>query len=187
MTKIPYGQFRFEPVAEIGRGGLGRVDRIRITVSNCRHPVGREWARKRMNEAWTRTHLARFEREIAAVESMRHESIVTCEGQNIPGGERFYIMPIYPDTLRHRLARVGAFPWNSVTAFGACLAEALGYAHGMGFIHRDLKPENVLLTGPGFPVIADWGLGYFIHRESQVLQSLTRGGMGTSYYCSAEQ
>jgi hypothetical protein len=36
-------------------------------------------------------------------------------------------------------------------------------------------------------VIADWGLGYFVHRESKVLKHLTRGGMGTEYYCSLEQ
>jgi serine/threonine protein kinase len=45
----------------------------------------------------------------------------------------------------------------------------------------------VLFNGGGPLVIADWGLGYFVHRESQVLQQLTVGGMGTEYYCSPEQ
>ena len=36
-------------------------------------------------------------------------------------------------------------------------------------------------------MIADWGLGYFVHVNSQVLRHLTRGGMGTEYYCSIEQ
>jgi hypothetical protein len=35
--------------------------------------------------------------------------------------------------------------------------------------------------------IADWGLGQFIHQHSKVLDLKTQGGMGTPYYCPAEQ
>jgi serine/threonine protein kinase len=45
----------------------------------------------------------------------------------------------------------------------------------------------VLLDGNKRSVIADWGLGYFVHKESVVLEHLTRGGLGTAYYCCLEQ
>jgi len=39
-TPLPYGRFHFDYIAEIGRGGLGMVHRIRVTASNApRLPV----------------------------------------------------------------------------------------------------------------------------------------------------
>src|SRR4051812_37485230 len=94
------GQFRFEypQTAPIGEGGLGRVDRIRITYSNAAgKPTGSEWAIKRLNTKWAHhpTMQQRFEREIAAVKKMSHPSVVTFEGENLAGCERFYVMPLF--------------------------------------------------------------------------------------------
>lgn len=190
---LPVGQFRFAYVGfgPIGVGGLGSVYRVRIIQSNAyQMPTGTEWAVKRLNNKWNKhpAMRARFEREIAAVRRMAHSNIVTCHGENLPGGERFYVMPLFTSSVRRCIAGGGLRgDWCSVAEQGATLAKALQYAHDLGFIHRDLKPDNILFN-PGQPlVIADWGLGYFVHKESQVLQQLTRGGMGTEYYCSLEQ
>lgn len=189
---LPLGRFYFNPVCELGRGGLGVVDKIRITDTNAnKKPVGSEWARKRLNERWAAnpTTQARFEREIVALRTMHHKNIVTFEGEDLrDGSPRFYVMPVYSDSVRKHIAR-GGFrnDWRSVAAQGATLADALHYAHGLGFIHRDLKPDNLLFNDGGPIVVSDWGLGYFVHKESKVLQSLTNGGMGTEYYCSVEQ
>lgn len=191
-NSLPPGQFLFVYTGDnLGVGGLGRVDKIRITVSNASElSVGSEWACKRLNEKWSQhpTMRERFEREIAALARMSHPNIVTCKGQNLPGGERYYLMPLYSSNLR-RFVAGGKHrgDWRFMARLGASLADALQYAHDMGFIHRDLKPDNVLFNDGGALVIADWGLGYFVHKESKVLQQLTRGGMGTEYYCSLEQ
>ncbi len=96
-------------------------------------------------------------------------------------------MPLYPRSLRHLLMKTQqGFGWSNVAGFGIAIARAMEYAHSNGFKHRDLKPENILLDDGNNPVIADWGLGYFIHKESKVLQ-LTKAGMGTEYYCCREQ
>lgn len=192
-TPLPLGQFRFAYVqtTPIGEGGLGRVDRIRITSSNALgKPVGSEWAVKRLNAKWASHPMMqqRFEREIAALKRMSHPNIITFEGENIPGGERFYVMRVFAHTLRKHIAG-GALrgQWREIALHGANLADAMQYAHDQGFIHRDFKPDNVLFDAGCPLVIADWGLGYFVHKESQVLQHLTISGMGTAYYCSAEQ
>jgi len=188
---LPFNQFRIEHVRELGAGGLGRVDEVKVVLSNAvGKPIGSLWARKRLNEKWNAqpTIRQRFEREIAALQTMSHENIITFEGENLAGEERFYLMPVYGNSLRRYIAggsKTG--DWRFAASRGAVLASALAYAHSLGFIHRDIKPDNILFNPAGPLTISDWGLGYFVHRESKVLAQLTRGGMGTEYYCSLEQ
>ena len=192
-TRLPPGEFRFIQVGAgpIGVGGLGCVYRIRVTDSNARGiAVGSDGAMKRLNRKWNQhpEMRERFEREILTLQRMDHPNIVTCTGENLPGGERFYVMPLFANSVRAHIAANGfRGDWRAIARCGATLADALHYALGLGFIHRDFKPDNILFNDGGPLVIADWGLGYFVHRDSQVLQSLTRGGMGTEYYCSIEQ
>lgn len=192
LGNLPPGQCTFKVIRHIGAGGLGTVDEIEIVQSNSNLPVGSHWARKRLNEKF-KAHpdaRARFEREIKTIRSMAHPCIVSFHGENLfLATERFYIMPLYQSTLRHLIAaNPQGFDWRAVANYGAGIADALDYAHQQGAIHRDIKPENILLDAQNNPVIADWGLGYFVHKESKVLQNLTRGGgLGTEYYCSLEQ
>ncbi len=188
----PLGQFQFSVVRELGKGGLGTVDEVVVTATNCEYPVGLRLARKRLHPTWAKnpTMTQRFEREIAALRGMNHPNILSFKGENLRGAaERFYLMPAYPRSARQYLdARESCGThWGNVADFGATVADALAYAHHAGHLHRDIKPENLLLTEKNTPIIADWGLGYFIHQYSVVLVRLTVAGMGTEYYCSAEQ
>jgi serine/threonine protein kinase/tetratricopeptide (TPR) repeat protein len=57
---------------------------------------------------------------------------------------------------RHWLAQASyarAMCW-----IGACLADALQYAHERGLVHLDLKPGNVLLAADGQPMLLDFHL-----------------------------
>lgn len=187
---LPSGQFQFKVVRELGKGGLGTVDEVEITASNCSYPLGLRLARKRLHPTWAKNPkmAERFEREITALRGMNHPHILSYKGENLHGAqERYYFMPVYPRSARQYLDARGGTAWLNVADFGATLADALAYAHQCGHTHRDLKPENILLTDKNTPIIADWGLGYFVHQYSVVLLRLTVAGMGTEYYCSGEQ
>jgi serine/threonine protein kinase len=59
-------------------------------------------------------------------------------------------------TAREFLA--GATYTRTICWIGACLAEALHYAHARGLLHLDLKPSNVLLADDGQPMLLDFHL-----------------------------
>jgi eukaryotic-like serine/threonine-protein kinase len=55
-------------------------------------------------------------------------------------------------------ALAGASYAQAVAWVGACLAEALAYAHERGLVHLDLKPSNILLAADGQPMLLDFHL-----------------------------
>jgi eukaryotic-like serine/threonine-protein kinase len=53
-----------------------------------------------------------------------------------------------------------AAPGEVVCWVGACLADALQYAHDRGLLHLDLKPSNVLIAADGTPMLLDFHLAH---------------------------
>jgi eukaryotic-like serine/threonine-protein kinase len=47
---------------------------------------------------------------------------------------------------------------EALCRLGACLADALRYAHEQGMMHLDIKPSNVLVAGDGEPLLLDFHL-----------------------------
>ncbi len=77
-----------------------------------------------------------------------HGSAAT--SRHAPAGQAF------PSAARQLIARssyVQVICW-----IGACLADALQYAHERGLLHLDLKPSNVLLAADGQPMLLDFHL-----------------------------
>jgi serine/threonine protein kinase len=188
MNRFTRSQFEVRFVRRLGAGGIGFVDEVEVVKSSGDPPVGTRFARKQLGPQWAQNPgmRERFEQEIKLLEHMSHPNIVSLAGVGASVTERCYVMPLYSQSLRDLISSAPrARAAIEVARFGVVLADALSYAHGMGFVHRDLKPENILLRNNEV-VIADWGIGRFIHKESKVLNH-TVGGLGTSYYCSAEQ
>lgn len=168
-------------VRTIGQGGLGIVSLYEATD-------GQRYAVKQMLYQWDNNHYARFKREIDIMANLFHKNIVKILNYNILEKSPWYLMPFYTDgSLRDRLldnkSKGEVYSLKGASGIIYYLSEALKYAHEKGVIHRDLKPENILFNGRE-PILADWGIGKFIHKESKVL---TYGGLGTKSYCAPEQ
>jgi serine/threonine protein kinase/Flp pilus assembly protein TadD len=116
--------------------------------------------------------------------------------QDIPVGRRsgYHLLQVLDDeevalpTLPRRgparrfLARLSY--QSALCWLGACLADAIQYAHDHDLVHLDLKPSNVLLTAEGQPMLLDFHLAQ---------PPLRMGGPppdwlgGTAAYMSPEQ
>lgn len=74
---------------------------------------------------------------------------------------------------------------QAVCWIGACVAEALHYAHERGVVHLDLKPSNILLAGNGQPMLLDFHLARNLNAAPDQLSRDWLGG--TRGYMSPEQ
>jgi serine/threonine protein kinase len=73
---------------------------------------------------------------------------------------------------------------QAICRIGACLADALHFAHEHNLVHLDLKPSNILLAADGTPMLLDFHLAQPPLRPNDSTQQ--RLG-GTPKYMSPEQ
>ncbi len=80
----------------------------------------------------------------------------------------------------------GSCPIDDAVLIAREVADALGYAHGLGVIHRDIKPENILLQG-GHALVADFGIALAVQQAGGARMTQTGLSLGTPQYMSPEQ
>jgi serine/threonine protein kinase len=145
----------------IGEGGAGKV--YRVTSSDGELLALKCLAPDRI----TRERVKRFKNEIEFGRRTVHGNIVKItdtgaiqiDGVKCP----FYVMPLYPGTLRGLMKQLG--PGDAQRYFSQLL-DGVEAAHLHKVWHRDLKPENVLWDKSGDRLlVADFGVAHFEEDE----------------------
>ena len=129
--------------------------------------------------------LARFEREVEVLKSLKHPNIVRSFGGVCEDKRQFYAMELMKGgSLEDQLQEKGRLPWEQVIDYARQMCAALDYLHKNGVIHRDLKPANFLLDDAGTIKLSDFGLASVI-----ASRRITSAGKtaGTLLYMSPEQ
>ncbi|MBI1852985.1 MAG: serine/threonine protein kinase [Planctomycetes bacterium] len=144
-----------ELLAEIGRGGMGRVFKAR------HRRLGRTVAVKFLPPEVARDpeHQARFEREARALAMLDHPNIVRVYDAG-GEGERAYVVMEFVEGPS--LSKESPMPVRRALDVAKQVCDALAYAHARGIVHRDIKPQNLLVDADGRVKVADFGIARIV-------------------------
>jgi len=177
---------RYELRREIGRGAMG-------VVWLARHrDLDKDVALKVLvpgSEEAREHQVARFRREAAAVQKLRHEGIIAVHDFGTDGDLHYLTMDVVEGgNSLHRVLKRRERPLPLRDRLDALIqvAHAVHHAHERGVVHRDLKPANVLIAPSGRPLVVDFGLAKDEEAEAAEL-TRTHDRLGTPLFMAPEQ
>jgi serine/threonine-protein kinase len=170
---IAQGKLRYEPVGELGAGGVGEVALMRD--QDIERPV----AVKRLKPSQqSPAALVRFVEEIRTVGQLEHPNIVPIHDVGVDEQGRYFFVMKYLDgeTLEAIISKLAAgdpeyhrrYTFEYRTQLFLGILRALQFAHARGIIHRDIKPSNVMIGRYGEVVVMDWGIAKRLKAKSAV-------------------
>lgn len=172
---------RYEILAEIGHGGMGRVYRA------LDHDLGEEVAIKTVLTASEggSGEEQRLLREIQICRRITHPNVVRVHDLGRFDRGLFVTMEYLDGTpLDKIIERESPLPFSRIRTLLTEAAAGLQEAHGLGIVHRDLKPGNFIVTANRLKIL-DFGIASMRGLGGR----LTQVGMvlGSPMYMSPEQ
>jgi serine/threonine-protein kinase len=130
--------------------------------------------------------VARFTREIVAMQKLKNPHIVEFYESGVDVEETYYYAMEYVDgvTLTQILRDKKKIPWKETIDFAVQMCVALKSAHDTGIVHRDLKPSNLMINKDGVVKLTDFGVAQVF---AATKLTVTGGIIGTAEYMSPEQ
>jgi len=173
------GRYRLE--AKLGSGGMSTVYLARDTT------LDRSVAVKVMHREMSEQpdQLERFRQEARAVAKLSHPNVVAVIDAGEDGGFPYIVFEyVEGETLKQRIARVGALDPQEALAYAIEIARGLTVAHARKMIHRDIKPQNILIDAEGRAKLTDFGISRQLEQDGM---TATGRVLGTTDYVAPEQ
>ena len=175
---------KFEILAELGQGAMGKVYRAHDQV------LDRPVALKTIGSSLLTSPeaLARFRREARNAAKLNHPNIVTIYEIGEVSGTHFIAMELVEGIdLGEAMTPADRYGLEQKVRMMVDVCRGLHFAHRWGIVHRDVKPANIRLTTDGTIKILDFGIARRLEAESTD-PNLTQAGMvlGTPSYLSPE-
>ena len=171
---------RYEVLAELGRGGMGIVYKVR-DIETCEvmalkilkpeiaaDPAMRESLRKEVCLARKVTH-----KNVCRIHEFTRTETTACISMEYVDGE----------SLLSKMQRRGALSAVDAVEIARQICAGLSEAHAQGIVHRDLKPANIVVGHDKVVKIMDFGIA----RLSRDTADTTGGLAGTPAYMAPEQ
>jgi eukaryotic-like serine/threonine-protein kinase len=172
---------RYRIEAKLGSGGMSTVYLARDETLD--RPVAVKVMHREMSEQ--ADQLQRFRQEARAVAKLSHPNVVGVIDAGEDGGYPYIVFEyVEGETLKQRIARLGALDVQEAVAYAIEIARGLTVAHARQMVHRDIKPQNVLIDADGRAKLTDFGISRQLEGDG-----LTATGrvLGTTDYVAPEQ
>src|SRR6478752_822261 len=173
------GRYRLE--AKLGSGGMSTV--YLALDSTLDRQVAVKVMHREMSEQ--ADQLERFRQEARAVAKISHPNVVAVIDAGEDGGHPYIVFEyVEGETLKQRIARVGALDTQEALAYAIEIARGLTVAHARNMVHRDIKPQNVLIDAEGRAKLTDFGISRQLEQDGM---TATGRVLGTTDYVAPEQ
>ena len=170
----------YEILGLLGKGGMGRVYRVRNVISNRVEAM-----KVLLADISAEADLGdRFIGEIRTLARLDHPNIAKFHTAFKFENQLVMLMELVEGSTLGERAKEGPVPLDELLSYTTQTLAALSYAHQNGVIHRDIKPSNIMVTPHGVVKLMDFGIA-----KSTFEPLLTRPGttMGSMLYMSPEQ
>jgi eukaryotic-like serine/threonine-protein kinase len=170
----------YEVTGVLGRGGMGKVFRVRSRLTEREEAMKVVLADLDENPAFAE----RFIREIKVHASLQHPNIAALYTAQRIGGRLVMILELVEGVSLEDMLRRGAMEAAEAARYIMQVLDALTYSHERGVVHRDIKPANILVGAGGVVKLTDFGIA---RSTSEVRLTGTGLAVGTLAYMSPEQ
>jgi len=173
------GRYKLE--AKLGSGGMSTVYLAKDATLD--RAVAVKVMHREMSEQ--ADQLERFRQEARAVAKLSHPNVVAVIDAGEDSGHPYIVFEyVEGETLKQRVARVGALDTQEALAYAIEIARGLTVAHARNMVHRDIKPQNVLIDAEGRAKLTDFGISRQLEQDGM---TATGRVLGTTDYVAPEQ